>query len=622
MAKKQPKKPSRKAIEPAQDNRVPEPSKEELDGYRFMLDKTPFTFELNGHFCAGENSDLPVGRYNHGETIERLSQHIRSSIGLFSSRLRQKDDDGDYKEYTALVDGHPELERVRGSCLMTCYYCGEEVEFLVNLKTRHVVIEEKCRHAGGLDEYAVSFDVPSGKLVFANDLRDYYQVNDSYDINRTVGIKRTTEAYAAHGMFHAFLGNTCPGIYQKDNRIAIGSPRYSEDADADGSYDKQRKNHHDHGKRRGGICTDLWWFCAADYNDLKSRAGDDFDRLIKDHYTTVVTVKPGHYRLTARNHVLHREEARLDLARSDVFRLGRALDPAERKKAETAKSSGDTMFFERSYLDIANLCLVSVDELNTRLEAAKATLELELANAPAFELRSIIERVGDCTGVNEHAVAEAKNQEAPTFEDYVKICRLAYPTMYPNRQRVLEHTFLVVGNGMNWNKGTLYTTSEKMESARARLAAGAALPPETERPQSYYPISEGYSAITTVPDDVRHDWLAAAFEACIMVFRTDPDCDDGTRSNAKNIELAHKVYNQLYERFDEKLEVEKEHPDGTVEYRRIGDYREELDPVWPWLQSRLTYPEMVQKFRDLGWTPEKGRPKGAKKVYGQRLFPQ
>lgn len=592
----------------------PTPEQQELiDSVSFLVDKTPFTFDLNGHFTDNDNSDLPVAQQNYEDIVERLAEHIRSYIGLFSvRRSRNKATDemfGITKAYTALIEGQPDLELVHGSCLMTCYHCGEEVEFLVNLKTRHVVIQDKCRYAGGIGDYTVSFDVPSGKLVFANDLREFYKkANDNYDINRTIGCKRTTESYAANGLFHAFVGNTCPGIYQKGDRLSIGSPRYDEESDTDGTYEKGRKETVEHGKRLGGICTDLWWFGAADHDDLKKRAGKEFSKLVKDHNSTVVKVTPGHYRLTARNHTLHRENYRAECARQEIWRLERALDPAERKKA--AKESADK-HRHRSYLGITELALLPKDELRARLEVAKKVNEVEKAKAPKFELRAVIERVGDCTGVNKHALAEAKNQEAPSFEDYVKLCRLGYPDLYPTRESVLEHTFLVIGNGLDWNNGTLWSTSETMEGARAKLNEGAdaSFEKDAEKKLRYYPISKSYSAIFTVPDDVKHDWLAGAFEACQMVFRLDPNYKDEFSDNAANIALAQEAYGLLCERFEEKEKIVKENPDGTIEMRRIGHYREELDPVWSWLQSRITYPEMVAKFRAKGWTPENGRPK-------------
>lgn len=603
-----------------------------IDRINFLVDKSPWTFDLNGHFMKNDNTDLPVAQYHYDELIRRLSDHVRTTIGLFSA-TREPDEKFEKQfgreDRAALVDGQPDCELIRGSCSMDCYNCAEDVEFLVNKKTRHVTITSKCPLPDGVPEYTVSLDVPSGKLVFANDFRQFYDANIQYDINRTIGCKRTTEAYAALGMFHTFVGNTCPGIYQKDDTIFVGTAKV--DFDEDGgddikNYEKfeneaKKRTEAEFGKRQGAICTDLWWFSAADHDDLKEKAGKDFTKYVRDHHSTVVTVTPGHYRLTARNHILHEESHRLECARQDVWRLGYALTADERKKAAAARKKNDESYFDRDYLGCHKLALLPKPELQAMLEAAKKVEEQERAKAAKFELRALIERVGDCTGVNEHAIAEAANQEPPSFEEFAKICRLTYPGLYQTRRAVLAGAFL---NSRGWNKGTLFDTSERTEIARKKLAAGVEVTFETNDPHAgnFLPISD-YMAISRIPDDVKHDWLAAAFELLQLVIHAKPENPGPYCDPAENSKIASKIYGELFERFEEKEKVVKTNPDGSVELKRVGHYREELDPIWTWLQSRKTYPEMVKVFRDMGWTPENGRPKGDKKTTtAYPLFPK
>ena len=56
----------------------------------------------------------------------------------------------------------------------------------------------------------VAIEIPSGKLVCANDLREEFPLerDDDFDINETVGIKQTIEAYGKSKMFHGFVGNS------------------------------------------------------------------------------------------------------------------------------------------------------------------------------------------------------------------------------------------------------------------------------------------------------------------------------------------------------------------------------------------------------------------------------
>src|SRR5690606_29128484 len=67
-------------------------------------------------------------------------------------------------------------------------------------------------------------------------------------------------------ILHMFVGNTCPGVFIKDNDILIGNSVVYE-------YDEKKKEESetDHPAYEGfkelcGICTDLWWVTAMDYD--------------------------------------------------------------------------------------------------------------------------------------------------------------------------------------------------------------------------------------------------------------------------------------------------------------------------------------------------------------------
>ncbi len=133
----------------------------------------------------------------------------------------------------------------------------------------------------------VAINVPSGRLVFGNDFRREYPINGSeFNINESVGIKQTIEAYAAAGMFHGFCGNSCPTVYKKNGTIYIASPEYNK---------KLNKSINPKlGKEVGSICTDLWWYSVADYYDYVYRGGD----IEGSDYIDIVDVKPGRYVLS------------------------------------------------------------------------------------------------------------------------------------------------------------------------------------------------------------------------------------------------------------------------------------------------------------------------------------
>lgn len=132
-------------------------------------------------------------------------------------------------------------------------------------------------------------------------------------------------------------------------------------------------------------------------------------------------------------------------------------------------------------------------------------------------------------------------------------CIRFYPTIFPTREKVLDHLFFVIGNGYIWKGGHLVSTTkikEKdplkfnldnfptlspkkrierlkaiLETAEERAKPGF---PHVEKMRSalfkeeidwnadsLYPLNS-YSKIFSVPDNVRPDWLRAAAEAINM----------------------------------------------------------------------------------------------------------
>jgi hypothetical protein len=133
----------------------------------------------------------------------------------------------------------------------------------------------------------VAINIPSGKLICGNDFRDLYVKNSrdiSFDVNEIVGIKKTIEAYGERGLFHGFCGNSCPGLYLNGNQLNIVAPAYDDNND---EIDPNL------GEKVGGICTDLWWYCVADYDDFINRGGK-----VDPQWDTIIDVEPGRYILS------------------------------------------------------------------------------------------------------------------------------------------------------------------------------------------------------------------------------------------------------------------------------------------------------------------------------------
>lgn len=144
-----------------------------------------------------------------------------------------------------------------------------------------------CEFPDGLPPVEWELNVPSGRLVVANDLRDLFPLmEDDFDVNTQSGCRLTTLAYAEHGMSHASVGNTCPGVYRcSDGSYKVASPPW-EDSDPMPEFD---------GTRLAGVCTDLWWYSICDKDEFEKRL-KHFGREAEDFSVKVVDVEPGVYR--------------------------------------------------------------------------------------------------------------------------------------------------------------------------------------------------------------------------------------------------------------------------------------------------------------------------------------
>lgn len=167
-----------------------------------------------------------------------------------------------------------------------CSECGKHFSFTREGNT--LVAANECEVPGGIKPYDVLLNVPSGRIVMANDLRELTMVEGSFNVNLTKGQVALTQAYAEDGMAHICTGNTCPSVIEQNDGIvvAIGDDFYEGDPHA------VRKTKH--GTKHGSICTDLWWYSAMDKDLFEARCaeqGIDPKTLIE----VEIKVEPGVY---------------------------------------------------------------------------------------------------------------------------------------------------------------------------------------------------------------------------------------------------------------------------------------------------------------------------------------
>ncbi len=140
----------------------------------------------------------------------------------------------------------------------------------------------------------VAISVPSGKLVYANDLRHIYRIPEEkgspQSSNGALWNKIITMGYGEAGLLHGYVGNSCPSINKKGDMLIIGN------SSSDGNWESRDDLP---GKQVGSICTDLWWYSIADKMDFEihARGAGIKPEDISKHYDGVIEVKPGRYLL-------------------------------------------------------------------------------------------------------------------------------------------------------------------------------------------------------------------------------------------------------------------------------------------------------------------------------------
>lgn len=158
-----------------------------------------------------------------------------------------------------------------------CGVCGAEVRFVLNRARNTFRADSACACGGKRMKFKVRVSVPSGKLAFANDLRHIFPTWMDRYVNHNFEVRLTTEDYARSGCLHFFVGNSCPSVSKYKDKLYVGG--------------KQRG-----ARRKGSVCTDLWWVSAADHENLKAKAAERGQAVPGDVF--IVDVEPGTYEAT------------------------------------------------------------------------------------------------------------------------------------------------------------------------------------------------------------------------------------------------------------------------------------------------------------------------------------
>lgn len=247
---------------------------------RKLVEKDPSLFDVGGHFKSGTDGNVDA---HMQEFLQYKLSNAFFDEGIVASEARY---------LLSVLDGKVEAShwvQLRRSCTFRCSECAEDLALECN--GERLRCANPCPYPNGMQPYSIEVNVPSGKLVVANDLRDIFRVVGDFDIMASEGMRKTTLEYAKTGMAHAFVGNTCPGVYKINlDKFVIGTRKSNERPPVKGS------------RRIAGICTDLWWYSICDFDEYVRRVGKEPP---KEYGFEIVKCKPGVYRFT---HLFHHTE--------------------------------------------------------------------------------------------------------------------------------------------------------------------------------------------------------------------------------------------------------------------------------------------------------------------------
>ena len=244
--------------------------------------------DMHGHMKK------PIGEVTYdkfGDTYDHYLDKLTMTIEILHISMYSRFKD--IQDALKRGDTIPWTVISKADCLTVCGCCGEQIGLEYNGR----VIRSQgadCAEPGGIKSYSVEIDCPSGVLLFADDLRHVITEDKDYSMGNAFGTKQLTEFYATQNMFHIYVGNSCPTVFQDaPDHLVIGNHGSYDD---DPLTEEQIEISYIEGNAVTTVTTDLWWVCGIDegiYDKLcKER------NIVPDTYVDRVKVPSGRYKLT------------------------------------------------------------------------------------------------------------------------------------------------------------------------------------------------------------------------------------------------------------------------------------------------------------------------------------
>jgi hypothetical protein len=293
-------------------SRIDQRSKELSDSYIAALKKGEIKIDSNGHYYKRKLNELALKQIlrPHSFWIQALVAE-EVAKGKAKSPEKNKNSKTSSLEKFKVLDSHGD-----------CPKCGKMVKWYTKGSiVKAISVNEggdnediACQYKNGFPEIISFIDCNSGKLVFDNDLREFFNENDVYgkgkrydckfSVNTLQGMKNTILAYAKDGMGYGFAGNGSCEVYHKkgENLIYVGKAEHFFDSEG---YEIEPKKYLKGKKNVGSISLGLWWYSCADFELLKSRDEKKLEERLNEDFdgAFVINVEPGKYKIKNRHHL-------------------------------------------------------------------------------------------------------------------------------------------------------------------------------------------------------------------------------------------------------------------------------------------------------------------------------
>lgn len=228
------------------------------------------------------------------------------------------------------IGGEKVTQPMVSELFVSCGMCGEYPKY--DVSKEGVKLSGPCADVRGITT-TITLDVPSGKIVVDDDLRPLFNGFDREnfaDYNSARGQAQVIEAFAEDKCAFGPVGNSCPDLWRtgEDTYIIARKPWA---APGDDWADEGDVPPPEGAEKLAGICTDLWAYSIADYDEWIRRGGvmvgnykKHLGKVVHEPEqwtTTIVEIPAGSYEFTHHSGELDFDDDADDVVWCDIRKV-------------------------------------------------------------------------------------------------------------------------------------------------------------------------------------------------------------------------------------------------------------------------------------------------------------